>query len=122
MRRPVLVSVLLLLATIGYVELRLPVGVGAQGGDVVYARLSLTSPATNAIRVAGGITLGVGLEPQYGGVADTTVVLVNATTCPTPLVLFPSTLQGLGGLITCLYIETITAQLGTAVLGTSTLQ
>ena len=122
MRRPVLVSVLLLLATIGYVELRLPVGVGAQGGDAVYTRVAVTSPAAGAIRVAGGMTLGLDLEPQYGGVADRTIVLVNATSCPTPLVLFPSTLQGLGGLITCLYIDTTAAQLGSAILGTSTLQ
>ena len=45
MRRSVLVSVLLLLAAIGYVEMRLPVGVGAQGGDAVYTRVAVTSPA-----------------------------------------------------------------------------
>ena len=122
MRRPVLVSVLLLLATIGYVEMRLPVGVGAQGGDAVYTRVAVTSTAAGAIRVAGGMTLGLDLEPEHGGVADRTVVLVNATACPTPLVLFPSTLQGLGTLITCLYIDTVAAQLGSAILGTSTLQ
>ena len=122
MRRPVLVSVLLLLATIGYVEMRLPVGVGAQGGDAVYTRVAVTSTAAAAIRVAGGMTLGLDLEPQYGGVADRTIVLVNATSCPTPLVLFPSTLQGLGTLITCLYIDSVAAQLGSARLGTATLQ
>ena len=82
MTRPVLVSGLLLLATIGYVELRLPVSIGAQGGDAVYQRISVTSPAGGALRVAGGATLGLDLEPEYGGVADRTVVLVNATACP----------------------------------------
>ena len=122
MTRPVLVSGLLLLATIGYVELRLPVSIGAQGGDAVYQRISVTSPAGGALRVAGGATLGLDLEPEYGGVADRTVVLVNATACPDPLVVFPSGIQGLGTLITCLYIDSVAAQLGSARLGTATLQ
>ena len=118
-----LASVLLLLATIVYVEMRLPVSIGRPGRRfAVYQQLSVTSPATNALRVAGGATLGIDLEPQYGGVADRTVVMMNATTCPTPLVLFPSVIQGLGTLITCVYIESSGSQLGSAILGTSTLQ
>ena len=122
MRRPALIAVLLLAATIGYVELRMARPIGAQGGDTVHRRVSITSPAAAAIRVAGGMALGLDLEPQYGGVADRTVVMVNALTCPPPLILFPSSLQGLGTLITCVYIETELAQLGSASLGTSTLQ
>ena len=114
---------LLLAATIVYIEMRLPVSVGAQGGDAVYTRVAVTSPAAAALRVAGGMTLGIDLEPQYGGVADLTVVLVNATTCPPPLVVFPSGIQGLGSLIACVYLESSSgSQLGSATLGTSTLQ
>ena len=85
--------------------------------------LAVVSIASDALRVAGGATLGIDLHPQYGGVADRTVVMVNATTCPSPLILFPSSLVGLGTLITCVYIESAAgSQLGSALLGTSTLQ
>ena len=57
MRRPILVSVLLLLATIVYVELRLPVPLDAQGRAAVYERVSVVDTALDAIRVAGGIVV-----------------------------------------------------------------
>ena len=55
--RPILVSVLLLLATIVYVELRLPVPLDAQGRAAVYERVSVVDTALDAIRVAGGIVV-----------------------------------------------------------------
>ena len=54
MRRPFFIAVLLLSATIVYVELRLPESVIAQGLDAVYRRLAVTDTSATAIRVMGG--------------------------------------------------------------------
>ena len=88
----------------------------------VFSRLSVDSTAANALVVVGGITLGIDLHPQYGGVPDLAIVLVNASTCPPPLISYPSGIQGLGTLIACLYVESGAPQLGSAILGTARLQ
>ena len=78
MRRSGLVSVLLLLAILVYIELRLPVPIDAQGRAAVYERVSVVDTVANALRVAGGatvagamnagsVTTGTPIAPQYLG-------------------------------------------------------
>ena len=94
----------------------------AQGADVTANRLFVDSTAGDAVDVAGGIVLGIDLAAEDGGVPETAVILVNATTCPEPLVDFPNTISGLGTLIACLYAPEGASQLGAAQLGSATLQ
>ena len=94
--------------------------VAAQDG--VYQTLSVESTSSDALDVAGGLELGVDLSAENGGVPETGIILVNATTCPAPLVLFPTTITGLGSLIACLYAPSGASQLGAAQLGSATLQ
>ena len=96
--------------------------VWAQGADVTANRLFVDSTAGDAVDVAGGIVLGIDLAAEDGGVPETAVILVNATTCPEPLVDFPNTISGLGTLIACLYAPEGASQLGAARLGSATLQ
>ena len=88
--------------------------------DGVYETLSVESTSSDAMDVAGGIELGVDLSAENGGVPETAIILINAATCPVPLVLFP--LTGIGTLIACLYAPVGASQLGAAQLGSATLQ
>ena len=54
---PLLPAILFTLV-VGYVEMRLPVRVDAQGRDGVYQKLSVTETGASALRVAGGIHAG----------------------------------------------------------------
>ena len=65
MQRSILIIAALLGLLIGYIELRLPVTVEAQGGDAVYERLGVTSTAADALRTAGG--LEVEADAAVGG-------------------------------------------------------
>ena len=96
--------------------------VWAQGADVTANRLYVDSTAGDAVDVAGGIVLGINLAAEDGGVPETAVILVNGTVCPPPLVVFPTTIPGLGSLIACLYAPEGASQLGAAQLGSATLQ
>ena len=53
---------------------------------------------------------------------ETAIILVNAATCPSPLVEIATTIQGLGSLTACLYAPEGASQLGAAQLGSATLQ
>ena len=88
----------------------------------VFDSIQVDSVAENALDVRGGLVLGVELAPSSGGVAGNSVILFNGTTCPDSLVGFPTTIPGLGSLITCAYIETTAALLGSARLGSATLR
>ena len=90
--------------------------------DGVYETLSVESTSADALDVAGGLELGVDLSAENGGVPETAVILINGTSCPSPLVAFPATIQGLGTLIACLYAPVGASQLGAAQLGSATLQ
>ena len=55
---PLLFVAALFAVLIGYIEMRLPVRVDAQGRDGVYQKLSVTETGASALRVAGGIHAG----------------------------------------------------------------
>ena len=57
-RKRLILGVALVALALGYVELRLPGPVGAQGRDAVYQRVAVTSTDASAVRVAGGIEVG----------------------------------------------------------------
>ena len=70
---------------VGYVELRLPVPIDAQGRAAVYERVSVVDTVANALRVAGGatvagamnagsVTTGTPIAPQYLGTGTRTGV------------------------------------------------
>ena len=90
--------------------------------DGVFETVGVESTSSDALDVAGGIELGIDLSAENGGVPETAVILVNGPTCPAPLVAFPTTIQGLGGLIACLYAPVGASQLGAAQLGSARLQ
>ena len=58
---------LLLLAIGVYIELRLPVPIDAQGRAAVYERVSVTGTAADSVRIAGSLTVGSPIAPQYLG-------------------------------------------------------
>ena len=95
---------------------------GALQQTTLRHKLKIDSVGADALVVSGGLTLGIDLQPQYGGVAERTVVFFNATACPPPLVLFPNTIPGVGTLIACLYAPIGSSQLGSALLGSARLQ
>ena len=88
----------------------------------IFDSIQVDSVAGDALDVRGGLVLGVELAPSSGGVAGNSVILFNGTTCPDSLVAFPTTILGLGSLITCAYIESMVALLGSARLGSAILQ
>ena len=68
---------------VGYIELRLPVPIDAQGRAAVYERVSVVDTVANALRVAGGatvagamnagsVTTGTPIAPQYLGTGTRT--------------------------------------------------
>ena len=97
------------------------VSVAAQGLGV-FDSIQVDSVARDSLDVRGGLVLGVDLEPSSGGVAARSIVLFNGTTCPDGTILFPTTISGLGSLIACAYLDTTVGQLGSARLGSATLQ
>ena len=96
--------------------------VSAQVIAPVVDSIDVDSTAADAVDVAGGIVLGIDLAAEDGGVPERAVIFYNGTVCPPPLVLFPHTIPGTGTLIACLYSPVGSAQLGSAVLGTTRLQ
>ena len=97
----------------------LSVGLAAQTG--IFDTVSVDSTAADAVDIAGGITLGVDLAAEDGGVPDGAIVFVTSATCPSPLAAYSLPFNS-GGLLACLYPPSGAAFLGTAILGTSRLQ
>ena len=95
------------------------IALAAQTG--IFDTLSVDSTAADAVDIAGGITLGVDLAVEDGGVPERAIIFVNATTCPTPLVAYSLPFNS-GGLLACLYAPSGASFLGTAILGTARLQ
>ena len=68
---------------VGYIELRLPVPIDAQGRAAVYERVSVVDTVANALRVAGGATVAGAMNA--GSVTTAGTVAAGSVTTGTPI-------------------------------------